>query len=276
MGGGGNILVLMQPFEILIVCGSAFGVFMISNPKRLRKQIAKHMKQAFVSRASSHEEYKEMLVFMFYFLRFIKSSTPMIIEKHIESPRSSNFFAHFSRIQQKDHVLTFVCDYIRLIIMGCENPYEIERMIDEDLQSRYHEIHESAYALHRIADALPALGIIGAVLGVINAMSALNAEPAVLAHKIAAALIGTFLGVFLSYCIISPLCFSMEKYAKDEMRFLESIKSAILTFARGQPPIISVESARQAMPTDLKPSFVELERAIRKYKKPQFGGLYEK
>ncbi len=266
IGGGGNIWVMVQPFEILIVCGSACGIFVISNPPTLQKQIWHNLKKTTKSGPYTAKDYLETLTFLFYFLRFVRSNSALSVEKHIENPNTSHLFRSFPRIASNKAVVIFICDYMRVVTMGCDNVYELERMIDEDLQVRHRDLQESTYALSRIADALPALGIIGAVLGVINAMSAINSEPVVLAYRIAAALMGTFLGVFLSYGIISPLGFCIEKYGKDELRLMECIKCGIISFIRGQPPMIAVEFARQSIPLHFKPSFIEVERVIKKSK----------
>ncbi|MBS0236297.1 MAG: flagellar motor stator protein MotA [Proteobacteria bacterium] len=268
VGGGGNLLVLLQPFEILIVCGSALAVFIISNPSSVRKQVWRKLGRSMTHPATTREDYLETLNFLFHFMRFMKSNTAAMVERHIETPMNSSIFRTFPGIAANKSAVVFFCDYIRTITMGCDNPYELERIMDEDLQTRYRDLQDVNYSIHRIADALPALGIIGAVLGVINAMSAISADPKILAQRIAAALIGTFVGVFFSYCIISPLGFCVDKHGRDELRLLECIKASIIAYVRGQPPIIAVECARQSIPGPHKPSFIEVERAIKK-KKPK-------
>ncbi len=265
MMNGGNILVLLQPFELLIVLGSSIGIFFISNPYFMIQRVLGEIKTIFRKHLYTKEEYIEALVFCFYFFKFAKSKSPAVLEFHIENPHKSPLFRYFRSIHTNEVLKTFLCDYMRVWLIDA-NATEIERILDEDIQTRYKDMTELVYSIQRIADAAPALGIIGAVLGVINAMSSLGADPAVLARRIAGALMGTFLGVFISYCIVSPFGFLVERHNDDRLKFLEMLRAGIVAYARGNQPDIIIEFMRQSIPHTFRPSFLDLEKAIYKHK----------
>lgn len=265
IGTGGNVLILFQPFEILIITGTAIGSYMLSNPSSLLKNVFQHLPK--ITRGTTHqrENYLELLVFLFSLFKFAKTHPIMELEFHIETPHKSHLFKKFSSILQNQVTLIFICDYMRMFILGFDNPYELEQMMDDDLNMRKMDAHDVSLSLQRLGDTLPALGILAAVLGVINAMASINAEPHILGAKIAGALIGTFLGIFFSYCIVMPVGVFLGKFLIDEVKFLECIKVAIISYAKGHPPTISVEFARQNIPQQFKPTFEELESTIKKY-----------
>ncbi len=259
---GGNIFVLFQPFAALIILGSALGIFIISNPHSLLKSIWKNMPKIFRNSPYSRGDYIELLVFMFSIFRFARSNSILALEEHIENPYKSSLFKQYPRILAHREAVIFFCDYMRMLVLGYDNTYELENMMQEQINTRKDYSLEISNALYRIADTMPALGILAAVLGVINAMGSINAPPDVLGHKIGAALIGTFFGVAISYCLVSPMASNLQKYGADEARFLECIKAGFIAHSRGNPPSISVEFARQVIAVNLKPSFNEIEQAI--------------
>lgn len=263
---GGNVYILFQPYATLIIVGTALGIFITSNPKTLLRSLWKNVFKIHHGSPYRREDYLEMLTFMYYFFKYVKSKGFISVEKDIETPSKSPIFREFPKFLMQREAVIFFCDYMRLGVLGYEKSAEMEQLIEDQLQVKKNYIRELSLALFRLADALPAVGIMAAVLGVINAMSSINAEPAVLGHKIGAALMGTFIGITISYCLIFPLSSYLEKYGADEVRFLEAMKSGFLSFIKGNHPTIAVEFARQMIPANFKPSFVELEKAIEKHK----------
>ena len=263
---GGNLLVLFQPFTALIVTGSAFGILVLSNPKSLLKSMWLAIKKLKKEGPYTSEEYVLLLTFMFYFFKQVKLKGVMSLENDIENPYESDIFQDFPIILKNEEVLTFFCDYMRMFVLGFDKSFELENLMQEQINIRRNYMHEITQALFKLADALPALGIVAAVLGVINAMASINAEPVILGHKIGAALIGTFMGVAISYCFIAPLGSFMDKFNNDESKFLECIKAGFVSFVSGNPVSIAIEFARQTIPADLKPGFLELEKTIDAYK----------
>lgn len=259
---GGNILILYQPYAALIILGSAFGILILSNPQSLLQSMWHLMKRLRKGSPYKKDEYLRLLTFMFFFFRYARSKGALAIENDIEHPYKSPIFNEFPDMLKNREALVFFCDYMRMIVLGFDKSYELSNLMEDQINIRKNHNAEISVALSKLADALPALGIIAAVLGVINAMSSIDAAPAVLGHKIAAALIGTFIGVAASYCAISPLGSYMEKFGNDESKFLECIKAGFISFANGNPPVIAIEFARQTVPINLKPNFLEVEKAI--------------
>ncbi len=263
---GGNIHILIQPYAALIILGSATGIFVTSNSKEILYSVVSGFGKINNRIPYQKDDYLVLMVFLLYFFRYSKSRGWIEIEKEIEAPYKSNIFKEFPKFLARRTAVFFFCDYMRLFTLGFEKSYEIEQLIDERINVKKAHVRDVSSALYRLADALPALGIMAAVLGVINAMASINADAAVIGHKIGSALMGTFLGVAASYCLIHPFAAFLEKYMMDEIKYLETIKAGFVSFARGNSPIVSVEFARQIVPVELQPTFGEVEKAIERFK----------
>jgi chemotaxis protein MotA len=259
---GGNIFVLFQPFTALIIVGSAMGIFLISNPKSLLKSIWYNLPKVIKGSPYTKFEYIQCLVFLFEVFRYARSHSILALEEHIENPYKSSLFRKHPSILSKREAVVFFCDYMRMLVLGYDNTFELENMMEEQINVRKEYINEISGALYRIGDTLPALGILAAVLGVINAMGSIASPPDVLGHKIASALIGTFFGVAIAYCVVNPIAAKLHKFGYDEAKLLECIKAGFIAHARGNPPSISIEFARQAISVNMKPSFEDVEKAI--------------
>ena len=254
VGDDGSFAVLLQPFEFLIIVGSALGIFIITNPMPLLKLVGHNLLKIKARYPYDEKYYTELSLLLFNFFKFASGATILQVERHIETPEDSEMFSGYPNIAKNKDLLHFICDNYRMILLGMRDQYEVENMLEAQLHERRTTNSELIYALQRIADALPALGIIAAVLGVINAMSSIN-NPDLLGQKIAAALIGTFLGVMLSYCVVSPVAGLVEKYNNDEVRLLECVKAAMVAYSKGFTPSICIEFVRQAIPSNLKAKF---------------------
>jgi chemotaxis protein MotA len=265
LGSGGNGYILFQPFELLIILGTAAGSFIISNPLNLIQSIYKNLPKIGKKSAHNKEDYLELMVFLFNFFKFARTHPIIDIESHIEYPEKSELFTNFDKIFNNKPAITFICDYMRMQVLGFDNAFEMEQMMDEDITQKRNSCNDISYSIQHLGDALPALGILAAVLGIINAMGAISSDAVILGHKIAGALIGTFLGIFFSYAIVTPIGIYLGKFMADEIKFLECMKVGILAHVKGYPPTIAIEFARQAIPVEMKPSFDEIEESIRVY-----------
>jgi chemotaxis protein MotA len=262
IGGGGHIFILFQPAELLIICGAAAGVFMITNTKTIQIEALRRIMKINRMFPYNKQDYISLLLFMFNIFRFAANNSLQELERHIDQPQSSNLFKKFPQIWRNHEVVVFICDYMRVLTLGFDNAYEIQRMAEEELDEKHRRLIEVSGSLTNLGDTLPALGIVAAVLGIINTLGSISADPHILGQKIAGALMGTFLGVFFAYGIMFPLGSLIMKYGTEEIKFLECIKSGIISHAKQHPPYISVEFARQMIPDHLKPTFLELEHYI--------------
>ena len=259
---GGRILVLVQPFEAVIIVGSAIGAFIIGNPKWLLARVAKALGQAIKGPAYTKEHYIELLSLLYQVLKLAKAKGMLALEPHVENPDESSIFANFPYFHANHHAVTFVCDYLRMISLGTENAYELEALMDEEIETHHSEHSQVASAIQTMADGMPALGIVAAVLGVINTMGSITEPPEVLGHMIGGALVGTFLGVLLSYGFIGPIGNTLKSTYDAETKYLQCIKAALLAYVQGYAPAVAVEFARKALLTDVRPTFYEVEEAV--------------
>ncbi|MFI4983808.1 MAG: flagellar motor stator protein MotA [Rickettsiales bacterium] len=267
LGEGGALHVLFQPFSVLIIVGSGMGILIISNPKHLLRSIWINIPKMFYGKAYSREEYLELLVFLFNFFRYARQHSMVELEEHIEKPYKSSLFKQFPQFLKNREPTVFLCDYMRMLTLGYDNHFELENMMQEQINARKEYTAEISGALFRLGDTLPALGILAAILGLVNAMGSVDQSPLILGHKIASALFGTFIGIACAYCIVNPMGSFLLKFGTDESKYLECIKAGIISHARGNPPSISVEFARQTIAMNLKPNFFELEKTIESRKK---------
>lgn len=257
----GVLSVLWQPFEVVIILGSAIGALIIASPNGTLMKVTGAFGPILKGTAWSKKKHIELLTLLFVLFKFARTKGALALEKHVEKPEESELFKKFPGILNDHHLMDFICDTLRLITMGVNNVYQIEDHMDRELETHHQQQHLIAHSLSNMSDGLPALGIVAAVLGVIKTMGAIAEGPEVLGGKIAAALVGTFLGVFLSYGLIGPMAKNLENtYACDARAWL-LVKVAIIAYMQGQAPIIAVEFARKTLFDDVRPSFAELEEA---------------
>lgn len=258
---GGHVSVLWQPFEFVIIVGAAVGAFVIGNPKSVLKSFGSGVTRALKGSRYSKESYLELLSMLYSVFKLARSKGPLALETHTEDPDQSSLFRQFKTFHTDHHAVTFLCDYLRLITLGTENAFELEALIDEEIETHHQENAALAEALQSMADGMPALGIVAAVLGVIKTMGAITEPPEVLGHLIGGALVGTFLGVFLSYGFIAPLASALRRTQEAEAKYYHCMKAGLLAHVQGYAPAVSVEFARKALMSDVRPSFREVEDA---------------
>ena len=257
----GDFRVLWQPFEFLIILGAAVGGFIISNPKEVIFATGKHLGRLLKSAPYNKQDYVDLLCLQFSLFKLAKSKGALALEAHIENPEESTIFANYPAFLKNRDGIDFLCDTLRLITMGTENPHELEAMMDDDIESRKHGAHAVAHAVTQMGDGLPAFGIVAAVLGVIVTMGSISEPPEVLGYLIGAALVGTFFGIFIAYGVVDPIGTYLASFCEAEFKYLECMRSGILAHVQGYAPAISVEFARKTLSGHDRPSFIELEDA---------------
>jgi chemotaxis protein MotA len=258
----GNLRVLMQPAELLIIGGAAVGTVLIANPLHIIKKIAAGIAGVFGGSKFSKQAYIDALKMMYDLLNKARKDGLMALESDVEEPEKSPVFSKNPAFVKNHHVRDFVCDSLRMAITGVDT-FELDQMLDLDMEVHHHDSTQPTTALSTMADSLPGLGIVAAVLGVVITMGALGGPPEEIGHKVAAALVGTFLGVLLCYGLVGPIAANMTKAAEEEHAFLYVLRVLIVSFLKGSAPIMAVEMARRAIPGHVRPSFQELEKACR-------------
>jgi chemotaxis protein MotA len=261
LGMGGYVATLWQPFEILIVVGAAIGAYVVSNPKHVLLATLTEIQSLLSPPKFNRDSYLELLSMLFVVFRAARSKGWKGLEKHIEEPESSAIFRRFPGFYQSPHAVIFFCDYIRIVSLGSSNPYEISSLMDEEIDTIHSERLQVANSLQSMADSMPALGIIAAVLGMIRAMGSIGAPPAVLGHDIGGALVGTFMGIWLSYGFIGPVSAALRARTDAEMKYYLCIRAGILAYLQGSAPQIAIEFARKVLLSEDRPTFLEVEDA---------------
>jgi chemotaxis protein MotA len=262
LANGGHLDVLFQPFEVLIIVGAAAGAFVTSNRKPVLSATAGAVSALLKAEKYDKEAILELLSFLYSVFKLAKTKGALALEQHVEHPEESSLFQRFPKLAGDHHALTFVCDYLRLLTLGTDNHHEMETLMDEDIETAQNEHHEVVNAVQSTADALPALGIVAAVLGVIHTMGSITEPPAVLGHLIGGALVGTFMGILLSYGFAAPIAGALKGRGDTELRYFLCIKAGILAYMQGYAPSVAVEFARKALSSDVRPTFYEVEEAV--------------
>ncbi len=270
MGAGGHLQVLIDaaPLEIVIMGGTAAGGFIIANPKPVKKGVAKGMKLLMKKPKFTRESYIELLSLMYQMFKLAKTKGMLALEAHVEKPEESSIFQAFPGVLQNHHAVEFFCDYLRLFTLGADKPFEIEALMDEELEVHHAENEAVATAVQNIADGMPAIGIVAAVLGVIHTMGAITEPPEVLGRLIGGALVGTFMGVWTAYGFIGPMGSFIKATLEAESKYLQCMKVGMLAHLQGFAPSISVEYARKTLLSDVRPTFSEVEEATQALSAP--------
>ena len=262
----GQLVALWQPFELLIIGGAAFGAFVISNPGKVLKGVFKGIPGLLKPSPYNKALYKDLLLMMYTLFNKSRKEGMLAIEADIEEPENSELFNSYSKVTKNHHVLEFITDYLRIVVGGNMNSFELENLIDIELQTHHAEITSPSAALTRVSDALPGFGIVAAVLGIVITMASIGGSTAEIGAHVAAALVGTFLGILLAYGFVGPTATAMEFRAEEESKFFECMKVCIMATVNGYSPQIAVEFGRKVISSDKRPSFSELDELIRSSK----------
>ena len=260
---GGQLMALVHPFEVLIIGGAALGGFLQANPGSMFMTVFKKSVSMFGTRFT-HTYYLEVLKLLYEILNKSRREGMMAIEADVEDPNASPIFSKYPGVLKDARMTAFICDYLRIMSSGNMAPHELEGLFDMELASFKEEVEHPSHAVAKIADGLPAMGIVAAVLGIVITMSILaEADNAQIGEKVATALVGTFLGILASYGFFGPLSNALEHDAKEEVNLYEAIKATLVASASGMPPSLAVEFGRKVLFPAHRPSFTELEQAMR-------------
>ncbi|KQP15350.1 flagellar motor stator protein MotA [Pseudorhodoferax sp. Leaf265] len=263
---GGNIGVILTalPFELITIFGGALGAFAVNNQPKVLKATLKALPTAFKGSKFTKERYLELMALLYDILQKARKEGLMAIEKDVEEPEQSEIFKKYPVVGSDHHVVEFMTDYLRMMVSGNLNAHEIESLMDSEIETHHQEAHAPVAAIARLAGALPAFGIVAAVLGVVNTMGSVGQPPAVLGGMIASALVGTFLGILLAYGVVEPLGGLLEQKSEDAAKELQCIKTTLLASMQGYNPSTAIEFGRKVLFSTERPSFAELEAHVKK------------
>ncbi|MBO9623704.1 MAG: flagellar motor stator protein MotA [Sphingomonas sp.] len=261
-GGKMEIVLHALPHEMMAIAGAAIGAFIVGNSMSTVKKAGAGIMRAFKGARWSAQDYKDLLTLLFGLLATFKKGGATGIEPHLDNPEESELFKPYPRILADHHLVEFTCDYLRMMTVNFEDPHQIEAAMDADIDRHHHEELAPQHALQIMADGLPAIGIVAAVLGVIKTMGSIDQPTEILGAMIGGALVGTFLGVLLSYCVVGPLASKLLETVEGDCKPYNIVKTAIVAYAQNQPVQVAIEIARRMTPSAYAPSFQQLETAL--------------
>ncbi|MBB3951454.1 flagellar motor stator protein MotA [Aureimonas jatrophae] len=259
VAAGGHLYVLWQPYELVIILGAALGTFMIANSMKVVKDTGKAIVEAFKNSVPKQRDYLDLLSLLHSLMREMRSKSRSEVEAHVDNPAESAIFSAFPNILKNQAMTNFICDYCRLIIIGNARPHEIEALMEEEIQTVARDQLKPKHAIQDVADGLPALGIVAAVLGIVHAMGALDQSPEVLGHLVGAALVGTFAGIFFSYGVFAPLANKVKSVREKKMRLYVIIKQTLIAYMNGALPQVALEYGRKAISAYDRPTIDQVE-----------------
>ena len=262
LGIGGELIVLWQPFEFLIIGGAGIGGFLISNSMTVVMGSLKSVGSVIKGSRYNKQSYLELLGLLYTLFKLAKTKGDLALESHIDNPDESSLFQGFPKFAKDHHSVEFLCDYLRLLTLGTTNSFEVEAIMDAELEVHHEEKHTISSAVVTLGDSFPALGIVAAVLGVIHTMGSITEPPEVLGHLIGGALVGTFIGILISYGFVSPLGHAMGAVFATEAKYLGCIKAGIIAHMQGYAPQVSIEFSRKTLQSQDRPTFIETENMI--------------
>jgi chemotaxis protein MotA len=259
----GNMLVLVQPAELIIIGGAGLGTILIANPVHILKKLIGGITGTFKGSGFTQERYLQTMKMMYELFNRARKEGLMALETDSDNPEQSAIFSKYPNFLKDHHALAFVCDSIRMASSGGIEPFDADQMIENDMEVHHHEAAQPVTALSTMADSLPGLGIVAAVLGVVITMGALGGPPEEIGHKVAAALVGTFLGILLCYGLIGPISQNMNKAAEEEHAYYQVLRVMIVSFMKGTAPSMAVEIGRRAIPGHVRPTFQAAEKRMK-------------
>lgn len=264
----GNLAVLFQPAEVVIIFGAAFGAFLVASPLKVVKSTLSGTIKVFTNKPYVKADYLEILMMLSEIFYKIRKQGLVSIEGDVDTPEESTIFKNYPKILKNHHALTFITDTLRMVITSTIEPHELESLMEVELEEHHEDALTPSKSIATVADALPGLGIVAAVLGVVLTMGKIGEPPEVLGHSIGAALVGTFLGVLMCYGYVGPVSKNMEFIAQEEIQYLTVLKIALKSFvSNNAAPMVAIEFGRRAIPAKQRPTFVEVEEAVKKARK---------
>jgi chemotaxis protein MotA len=268
LGGKMSVILKALPFESLIILGSAIGAFITANSMHTIKGTFKSLKAYIKPETHNKNSYIELLSMLYLSFKLARTKGWLAMEQHIENPEDSELFKQFPGFAGDHHAITFYCDYLRIISLGNEDPHQIEALMDEEIETITEDKMHPSHAVQTMSDGIPALGIVAAVLGIIKTMGAITEPPEVLGKMIGSALVGTFLGVWVSYGFVGPAASAMADKAQSEIMYYKCMRVAVIAFLNGAAPQVAVEFSRKFLPHHIQPSFIELEEKLNELPSP--------
>lgn len=262
MAMGGHLDVLLQPFELMIIGGAGLGGFIVANPMKVVKDSGKSVGEVFRNAVPKERDYLDVLGVLYALMRDLRTKSRNEIEAHIDNPEESSIFQTAPKLLRNKELTSFICDYVRLIIIGNARSHEIEALMDEELDTLLHDKMKPYHAISQMSDAFPAIGIVAAVLGVIKALGKINETPEVLGGLIGAALVGTMLGIILSYCVATPLASQIKIVRSKQHRMFIIVKQTLLAYMNGSVPQVALEYGRKTISNYERPSIDAVEQEM--------------
>jgi len=261
-GGKMDVILHAAPHELMAILGAGIAAFLIANSMTVIKATAGGFGKIFAGPKWKPSDYRDLLALLFLLTKTMKSKGVIALEAHIEKPQESSIFSRYPKIAHDHFAVDFICDTLRMMTMNLEDPHQVEDAMEKQLEKHHHEAHAPAHALTQLADGLPALGIVAAVLGIIKTMGSITEPPAVLGGMIGSALVGTFLGVFMAYGLVGPMATRLAAVVDDDAAFYKIIQAVLVAHLHGNAAQISVEIGRGSVPSAAQPSFLELEETL--------------
>lgn len=260
---GGHLAALWQPVELLMIFGGGIGAFLVGNSAKVIKATLQSLPTVFKGAKYNKDSYMELMALLYELLSKVRKEGLMSIEGDVERPEESPIFAKYPKVIADHHVVEFMTDYLRIMVSGNLNAMEVENLMDVEIETHHHEALLPSHAVAKVGDGLPAFGIVAAVMGVVHTMESIGGPPAELGMKIAAALVGTFLGILLSYGFVGPLSSVLEQKAEESAKMFQTIKVTLLANLNGYAPAMAVEFGRKALNSTERPGFAELEEHVK-------------
>lgn len=261
---GGDLAPVIEaaPLELVCIVGSGIGAMVIANSIDILKAVGAGFGKVASGPKWKKQDYTDLLLLLFSLTKLMKSKGVVALEAHIENPHNSTIFSRYPKINKDHHATDFICDTLRMMTMNLDDPHQVENAMEKQLEKHHHEAHGAPHAIQNLADGLPALGIVAAVLGIIKTMGAITEPPAILGSMIGHALVGTFLGVFLAYGLVAPIAARLGQILDEEHQFYKIIQEVLVAHLHGNAAQVSVEIGRGSVPSFMQPSFAKLEEAI--------------
>ena len=257
---GGQLGVIWQPVEIVIICGAGAGALVIGNPKHVLSELWLQVRHSLGKRRDGNEFHRQLLLLMYELLQTAAGGLKAL-DAHVEAPHESEMFKRYPMVLEDPKLLAFIVDNFRLMAMGKISAHELEGVLDHEIEAIHEELNQPQKSLQKIAEAMPGFGIVAAVLGIVMTMAAIGegAGSAEVAAKVGAAMVGTFIGIFMCYCLLDPMCNMMKQLVAEEQSMLEIVKVVIVTHVAGKPPLLAIDAGRRLVQLNTKPSFAKLE-----------------
>ncbi|PWU15800.1 MAG: flagellar motor stator protein MotA [Bdellovibrio sp.] len=266
---GGHLAVIIHaaPFEVMIIGGAAFGAYIVANPMKTIKMGIKMGLKSMTAKGPQKQDYVELLQMLFQLFQLFRKDGPQAVEKHIENPDKSEIFSAYPSFMHNHHAVHFLCDTMKITLSADLSPFDVDELLDGDIKAIHSEEHLAQHAVQNVADGFPGLGIVAAVLGIVKTMEHLTEGTETIGKLVAAALVGTMIGVFGAYGMIGPTAGKIAADIESDGRYLQAIKAAMVALQRGAPPIVCIEYARRSIQPEERPSFDEVDKATKEIKK---------